>query len=226
MRYLLGGSVRRKGNRLRIIRSWSTHPRNTRSGPIATTASTTICSSSRPDRHEHRGGDRPEGAGGRDRARPRPAHRELQRLRLRAARTGGPIQLRRRRLRSGGKHVLAARSSSTPTTRRRMRISRWWHNLRIGEGRSDDVAFEDAPMRGAVARMRAAELDPRDAWALSVAGHIQSFQNSDFAERWRCSTRRWISIRTARRRGREAGPRWLTPDTARKHSSAYGTRCD
>jgi adenylate cyclase len=55
----------------------------------------------------------------------------------------------------------------------------WWHNLCIGEGRSDDVAQDR--LRAAQLSRRAVELDPHDAWALSVAGHIQSFQKR-FAE--------------------------------------------
>lgn len=49
----------------------------------------------------------------------------------------------------------------------------WWHNLQIGEGRSVESS-EDAQLAERHSQ-RAIELDPRDAWALAVAGHIQSF---------------------------------------------------
>jgi TolB-like protein/class 3 adenylate cyclase/Tfp pilus assembly protein PilF len=55
----------------------------------------------------------------------------------------------------------------------------WWHNLRIGEGRSSNVG-EDQQRAWEFSR-RSIELDPRDAWALSVAGHIESFLNRRFA---------------------------------------------
>ena len=48
-----------------------------------------------------------------------------------------------------------------------------WYNLRIGEARTDAIG-EDGVMAERLAS-RAIELDPRDAWALSMAGHIQSF---------------------------------------------------
>jgi len=54
----------------------------------------------------------------------------------------------------------------------------WWHNLRVGEGRSPDLN-EDAMAAERLSR-RAVELDSRDAWALSVAGHIQSFVRRNF----------------------------------------------
>jgi len=49
----------------------------------------------------------------------------------------------------------------------------WWHNLRIGEGWTADK-HEDERLAEHHSQ-RAIELDPRDALALSVAGHIQSF---------------------------------------------------
>ena len=49
----------------------------------------------------------------------------------------------------------------------------WWHNLRFGEGRSPELS-EDG-LAAEHLSLRAIELDPRDAWALSVAGHVQSF---------------------------------------------------
>lgn len=56
----------------------------------------------------------------------------------------------------------------------------WWHNLRIGECRSDEV---EADKRAALAlALRAAELDPRDAVVLSVAGHLLSFLARRFDE--------------------------------------------
>lgn len=54
----------------------------------------------------------------------------------------------------------------------------WWHNLRIGEGRSPEMN-DDALAAEQHSRL-AVELDQRDAWALSVAGHIQSFVRKDF----------------------------------------------
>lgn len=49
----------------------------------------------------------------------------------------------------------------------------WWHNLRFGEGRSPELS-EDGRAAERLS-MRAVELDPRDAWVLSVAGHVQGF---------------------------------------------------
>ena len=49
----------------------------------------------------------------------------------------------------------------------------WWHNIRIGEGRSPEMS-EDARMAESLSR-RAVELDPRDAVVLSVAAHVLSF---------------------------------------------------
>jgi len=54
-----------------------------------------------------------------------------------------------------------------------------WHSLRIGEGRSDS-SDEDRLLSDRLAR-RAIELDPRDAWVLATAGHIQSFLHKRFA---------------------------------------------
>jgi adenylate cyclase len=56
----------------------------------------------------------------------------------------------------------------------------WWHNLKLGEGRSVDLG-EDGQAAETLSR-RALELDPRDAWSLSVAGHIQSFVRHRFDE--------------------------------------------
>ncbi len=56
----------------------------------------------------------------------------------------------------------------------------WWFNLKVGEGRSSEVqqdrrlALEHA--------MHAMQLDPRDALVLSVAGHLLSFLQKRFAE--------------------------------------------
>jgi adenylate cyclase len=49
----------------------------------------------------------------------------------------------------------------------------WWSNLSIGEGRSIDSAGDAA--RAVRAGTRAVELDPDDAFCLAVAGHIQAF---------------------------------------------------
>ena len=54
----------------------------------------------------------------------------------------------------------------------------WWHNLRVGEGRSAQVS-EDG-LQAERLSQRAVELDPRDAVALSVAGHVQSFIKRKF----------------------------------------------
>ncbi|MDP2004173.1 MAG: winged helix-turn-helix domain-containing protein [Rubrivivax sp.] len=54
----------------------------------------------------------------------------------------------------------------------------WWHNLRFGEGRSP-LASEDGRQAEALSQ-RALDLDPRDALSLSVAGHIQSFLKRRF----------------------------------------------
>lgn len=54
----------------------------------------------------------------------------------------------------------------------------WWHNLCVGEGRTDDA--NDDGRQADVLSLKAVELDPRDAWVLSVAGHIQSFQRKRF----------------------------------------------
>jgi len=54
----------------------------------------------------------------------------------------------------------------------------WWHNLRFGEGLSSDFALDQrlADEHSQIA----VQLDPRDAWSLSVAGHIQSFLHKRF----------------------------------------------
>jgi adenylate cyclase len=54
----------------------------------------------------------------------------------------------------------------------------WWHNLQLGEGRSVEIS-EDAQLAETHSQ-RAIELDSRDAWALAVAAHIQSFVRKRF----------------------------------------------
>lgn len=54
-----------------------------------------------------------------------------------------------------------------------------WHSLRVGEGRSN-TPDEDRSMADRLS-LRAIELDPRDAWVLATAGHIQSFLHKRFA---------------------------------------------
>lgn len=54
----------------------------------------------------------------------------------------------------------------------------WWHNLRIGEGHSTN--FDEDQQLAERFALRAVELDPRDAWSLSVYGHIQSFLKRRF----------------------------------------------
>jgi adenylate cyclase len=54
----------------------------------------------------------------------------------------------------------------------------WWHNLRFGEGMSSDMSL-DQRLADEHAQT-AVQLDPRDAWSLSVAGHIQSFLHKRF----------------------------------------------
>ena len=49
----------------------------------------------------------------------------------------------------------------------------WWHNLRYGERCSAELSEHGRAAERL--SMRAVELDPRDAWVLSVAGHIQAF---------------------------------------------------
>ena len=49
----------------------------------------------------------------------------------------------------------------------------WWHNLRFGERRDLELSEDDQAAERL--SLRAIKLDPRDALALSVAGHIQSF---------------------------------------------------
>jgi adenylate cyclase len=54
----------------------------------------------------------------------------------------------------------------------------WWHNLRYGEGRGTQAGEDGhAAMRHA---RRALDLDGRDAWVLSAAGHIHSFVARQF----------------------------------------------
>jgi adenylate cyclase len=54
----------------------------------------------------------------------------------------------------------------------------WWHNVRFGEWPNRDREFD---VRAATtAADRAVELDPRDAWILSIAGHTQSFLRRRF----------------------------------------------
>ena len=56
----------------------------------------------------------------------------------------------------------------------------WWYSLRIGEGLS---SAQSADGRAAYDHaMRAVALDPRDAWVLSVAGHMLSFLKKRFAQ--------------------------------------------
>ena len=54
----------------------------------------------------------------------------------------------------------------------------WWHTLRYGEGRSRDDKLDQRLADESA--QRAVQLDPRDAFSLSVAGHIQSFLNKRF----------------------------------------------
>lgn len=55
----------------------------------------------------------------------------------------------------------------------------WWHNLRVGEGRSPE-SDEDGRLAEEHAQL-AVSLDPRDALVLSVQGHIQSFIRRRFS---------------------------------------------
>ena len=54
-----------------------------------------------------------------------------------------------------------------------------WHSLRFAEGRSD-APDKDRNIADRLSQ-RAIELDPRDAWILATAGHIQSFLHKRFA---------------------------------------------
>ena len=56
----------------------------------------------------------------------------------------------------------------------------WWHNLRIGEGHSTNVGRDQESAE--TFALRAVGLDPRDAWSLSVYGHIQSFLKKRFRD--------------------------------------------
>ena len=54
----------------------------------------------------------------------------------------------------------------------------WWHNLRYGEGRGRDAGHDGA---AALRHARVAlDLDARDAWVLSTAGHVHSFVARQF----------------------------------------------
>jgi TolB-like protein len=54
----------------------------------------------------------------------------------------------------------------------------WWHTLKVGEGRSPEDN-EDGRLAMQLSR-RAIELDARDALALSVAGHVESYVCRNF----------------------------------------------
>jgi tetratricopeptide (TPR) repeat protein len=54
----------------------------------------------------------------------------------------------------------------------------WWHTLQVGEGRSPE-SHEDGRLAVQLSR-RAIELDGRDAMALSVAGHVESYVCRNF----------------------------------------------
>lgn len=54
----------------------------------------------------------------------------------------------------------------------------WWHSLKLGEGRSPEGS-EDGRLAVRLSR-RAIELDARDALALSVAGHVESYVCRNF----------------------------------------------
>lgn len=56
----------------------------------------------------------------------------------------------------------------------------WWHNLRVGEERSDSAAQDHEASE--VHSIRAVELDARDSLILSVRGHILSFQHRRYTE--------------------------------------------
>ncbi len=56
----------------------------------------------------------------------------------------------------------------------------WWHNLRVGEGRSQQVEHD---RQAAINHARqAVELDPRDATVLAVAGHVNAFLGKQFVQ--------------------------------------------
>ena len=54
-----------------------------------------------------------------------------------------------------------------------------WYSLRAGDGRADATAADR--MAAEFHAQQAVTLDPRDAWCLAVAGHIQSFLRKRFA---------------------------------------------
>jgi adenylate cyclase len=54
----------------------------------------------------------------------------------------------------------------------------WWHNLRYGEGLSSNQGLDQR--LADEHSQRAVQIDPRDALSLSVAGHIQSFLHKRF----------------------------------------------
>lgn len=49
----------------------------------------------------------------------------------------------------------------------------WWHNLRVGEGRSRSIA--DDALASEQWSMQAMSLDPRDALVIAIAAHVQGF---------------------------------------------------
>jgi len=56
----------------------------------------------------------------------------------------------------------------------------WWHNLRIGEGRSAQVEVDR--LAAIEHAQRAVELDPLDATVLAIAGHVQAFLAKQFTQ--------------------------------------------
>ncbi len=56
----------------------------------------------------------------------------------------------------------------------------WWHNLRVGEGRSAQV---EQDRQAAISHaQQAVQLDPRDAAVLAVAGHVHAFLGKQFVQ--------------------------------------------
>ncbi len=55
-----------------------------------------------------------------------------------------------------------------------------WYNFRVGEGRSSEIGADG--LAAYHHAMRAVALDPQDAWVLSVAGHILAFLKKRFDE--------------------------------------------